>query len=80
MRSSDVLQHMYDRMVQVGEGPYQANRKALKVLDILEDGEMGQEEVSAVLRGMDALSDEIVRIRDAAARSKSESVALLREA
>jgi len=80
MRHSDVLQREYARMIKTGEGPYQANRRAMKALDILQDGESGLDEVEAVLKGLDLLSGDIVRLRDAANKVRKQSIALLRKA
>lgn len=80
MRISDALQQKFGQMIQTGEGPYQANREALKVLDILQDGEAGQRDVATILSGLDALSAEIAGLRDAAERVKKQSIALLRRA
>jgi hypothetical protein len=80
MRISDVLQQKYGQIIQTGEGPYQANREALKALDILQDGEVGQRDVARVLSGMDALLAEIAGLKDAAAKGRNRAIALLRKA
>jgi hypothetical protein len=59
MRNSDILQKKFDRAMKTGEVPYQANRRALKVLDILNDGEGGLQDMDIMRRGLKMLIDDL---------------------
>ena len=49
------LPGQYESIVKIGEGPYQANRKALKSFDIKNDEKEGRKQAQLVLTGIDRL-------------------------
>ena len=78
MRNSEALQQKFDQVAKTGEIPYQANRRALKVVDILNDGENGLHEVDIILRGLDMLEADIIGLRNEAKSIGNRAIAQLR--
>jgi len=52
MKNSDLLKQKLDIAVKTGEVPYQANRRALKRLDIEDNGDKGLREINLLLAGL----------------------------
>ena len=80
MRNSELLQKKFDQVVRTGEIPYQANRRARKVLGILQDGKGGKQEIDLVLHGLDMLAEDLGSLKREAGRVKNQAVARLRKA
>ena len=79
MRNSELLQKKFDRITKSGEIPYQANRRALRVVDILNDGAAGLHEVDTLLMGLDAFEADLKGLRDEAKKIASRATAQLRQ-
>lgn len=80
MRNSEVLQKKFDQVVRTGEVPYQANRRALRTLDIENDGEGGLREVDLTLSGLGILIRDLADLRKTATQLQTGSVAQSRKA
>jgi hypothetical protein len=72
------LSKKYSNSVSVGEGPYQANLKALKLLDIKNDAEKGEKELKLAISGIDSWIKELEVYRDAAKEVAKKGTATLR--
>lgn len=80
MRNSDVLQKKFDRVVRTGEVPYQANRRALRLLDIEDEGESGLSEVLTTQKGLANLITELNGLYRLARKLKGQSESQSRSA
>ena len=76
--NGQLLQDALDEALAEGEMPYQANRSALKALDLMRDLEGGKAHLEAVLSGIDSFAASLERFRDAAENVSRRAVSAVR--
>jgi hypothetical protein len=74
----EILLDAYRFLVQVGEIPYQANRRALARLDLHNDEVRGLREVQAAVNGIDGWIGELELFIDATSRISKTASKVLR--
>ena len=74
----EILPEAFDFLVQVGEIPYKANRRALVELDLKHDSEKGLRKIQAAIEGIDGWLGELELFRDAAQRVAKKAAAVFR--
>lgn len=65
-KNGEYLSELLERAVLVGEEPYQANRRAVRNLDVLEEVGRGRSELNNVLSGLVMLKGNLEEVKDAA--------------
>lgn len=65
-KNGEMLAEMLERALELGEVPYQANRRALHQFDVLENKERGLRELSIVSNGIDIFVRDLEGFKDAA--------------
>jgi hypothetical protein len=65
-RSGEILATMLDEVEEVGEVPYQANRRAVSAFDVEVDADKGLKEITVLLNGADVLMASLERFENAA--------------
>ena len=78
MKNSELLSVKLKRAVKTGEIPYQANRRALKTLDIQGDGKKGLREVDLMLAGLGMFIEDLEELKNASGGVAKRAVAALR--
>ena len=66
-------------LIDVGEVPYQANRKVVRAVDVNRDMAVAERELKVLLAGLDAWVEELKEFEDAA-RTLAKGAALVRAA
>ena len=77
MKYGETLDEMLDEAILTGEVPYQANRRAVRAFDVMEDVEKGNAELEVVLNGIDAFINELQGVEDAARLTAKRAATLL---
>jgi hypothetical protein len=78
--SEEILADAFDFLVQVGEIPYKANRRAMVELDLNRNTEKGLRKVQAAIDGIDGWIGELELFRDASHRVAKKAAAVFRSA
>lgn len=78
MRNSEILQGKLKTVVKTGEVPYQANKRALKRLDIQNDGEKGMREVNLLLAGIGLFIEDLEDLSEASRGVAKKALASIR--
>ena len=65
-KNGEMLSEILERAFDLGEVPYQANRRALNEFDVLENKNKGLRELSIVTNGIDIFVKELEDFKDAA--------------
>jgi hypothetical protein len=62
MKNGETLSERLESAVLTGEIPYQANRRAMRAFDVMEDVKKGNEELDVTLRGIDEFIRELQEV------------------
>lgn len=73
-----LLDEALEAAMVAGEGPYQANRKAVRSLNILNRAPEGREDLEEVLRGLGGFIQTLERLRNVSQNVIRDVVATLR--
>ena len=65
-KNGEMLSEILERAFDLGEVPYQANRRALNEFDVLENKNKGLRELSIETNGIDIFVKELEDFKDAA--------------
>jgi hypothetical protein len=65
-KNGERLSELVERALVIGEEPYQANRRALRNFDVLEDVDKGNQELELISSGIDAFVGELQEVENAA--------------
>lgn len=76
--NGEILRAALDRLVRNGEIPYQANRRAVRVLDIYNDAEEGRQELIVMLEGLDIFIADMEAFENVAGLVARQTSAALR--
>ena len=77
MKYGETLDEMLNEAILTGEVPFQANRRAVRAFDVLEDIEKGSAELDVTLSGIDAFINELQGVEDAARLTAKRAATLL---
>ena len=78
MKNGEMLSKILERAFDLGEVPYQANRRALNEFDVLENKNKGLRELSIVVNGIDVFIGELEGFKDAARDVARAAIAAIR--
>lgn len=78
--NEEILADAFNFLVQVGEIPYKANRRAMVELDLNRNAEKGLRKVQSAIDGIDGWIGELELFRDAANRVAKKAVTVFRSA
>ena len=76
--SSDILRVGLAKAKKSGEVPYQANRHAVRAIDIDADGDAGLDEIGLMLSGLDKFGKDLKELKRAADRIARQPAASVR--
>lgn len=76
MKNGETLSDMLENAVLAGEVPYQANRRAIRALDVQDDMSAGNEELETTLNGIDKFIRDLQEVEDNA-RFVAKNITLL---
>jgi hypothetical protein len=76
-KNGEVLAEMLENAVVTGEVPYQANRRAMRAFDVLEDVDKGNSEIEVVLNGIDEFVNDLQEVGNAARNVASRASSFL---
>ena len=78
MKNSELLKQKLKRAVKTGEVPYQANKRALRRLDIEDNGLKGMREVNLLLASLGLFIEDLEDLSNASRGVAKRAVAALR--
>ena len=76
-KNGEFLSEMLENALVTGEVPYQANRRAMRAFDVLEDVEKGKQEIETVLTGIDLFIRDLQEVENVAKLVASRSASFL---
>lgn len=74
-KDGEKLLEILEKALELGEVPYQANRRALRAFDILDDREKGMRELTILINGIDIFIRDLEDFNDAARDVARDAVA-----
>jgi hypothetical protein len=75
--NGEILTGILERALELGEVPYQANRRALRAFDVLGDRDKGLRELNIVVNGIDIFVRELEGFENAARDVARNAVAAI---
>ena len=66
MKNGETLLELFDNAMLTGEVPYQANRRVLRVFDVLEDVDAGNKELEVLLNGIGEFTRDLQEVENVA--------------
>jgi len=65
-KQSDYIRDLFEEMLDLGEAPYRASRRAVEALDVNGDVEQGVRELDTMLTGIGPLRAKLRELQNAA--------------
>jgi len=78
MKNSQLLQGVYETALKTGNVPYKANIRALKAINLQDDGERGLREINLMLAGLRLFIEDLEELKNVSQGVAKRASAVLR--